>query len=687
MTDIFISYSRKDTHFVKALHEALIQLNRETWVDWQDILPGVDWMMAIEAAIEAANTFAFVISPHSVTSEVCGLEIAHAVAHNKRLIPIVRCEADAKAIPPALNALNWIFFREGDDFNLGLQKLIQAMDLDLEHVRTHTRLLVRANEWHRKQRDNSFLLRGSDLEDSEEWLSESTHRDPKPTELQTQYIVASQQAQRREAQQWKALYEEAQRERRRAEIAEAEALNALSQALLLAGDQLKALVASVKAVKLSRMTELPPELQRRIGLKLQQIVSGMQERNRIQGHQGDVIQVCFRPDGKALATASTDGTVKLWQADGSLLHTLEIEDITCICFSPDSRAIASANNQGTVQVWALKGQKLLSFQAHTAKITGLCFSPDGQTLASASVDSTIRLWGMYGNLINTLQGHQDWITSISFSQDGSILVSSSADKTVRLWQLDGTLIRQLTAHETWVTDASLSPDRQALASASADNTIKLWNLDRDPKILKGHTAWVTCIEFSPDGQTLASASIDHTIKLWHLSGKLIKTFRGHTAWVTSLSFSADGQTLASASADRTARLWHLGQELHTLRGHSAGITSIDISSQEILASSGTDRLINLWRLDGSLLKTFKTYSARVMNLRFSPDGQIIASASADGKIKLWNLEGALVRTLEGHFDVVNNISFSPTGQLLISGSRDGRRFTHSKFGKSQGASH
>ena len=94
MSDVFISYSRKNSEFVRILHEALEKSNRETWVDWEGIAKGTEWWKEIEEGIEGADTFVFVISPDSVASTVCQDEINHAVKHNKQILPIVYRDAD-----------------------------------------------------------------------------------------------------------------------------------------------------------------------------------------------------------------------------------------------------------------------------------------------------------------------------------------------------------------------------------------------------------------------------------------------------------------------------------------------------------------------------------------------------------------------------------------------------------------
>jgi tetratricopeptide (TPR) repeat protein len=193
--EVFISYSRKDKNFVRRLDGSLKSRGREAWVDWEDIRPTEEWMQAIYAAIEGADTFVFVLTPDSVASVVCGREIAHAAVHNKRMVPIVARDVNADTAPEALAKLNWIFFRESDDFEKATDALISALDTDLDWIRAHTRLLTRAIEWESKGKNNSFVLRGDDLRAAEQWLAQApSKKEAKPTALQTEYIIASRKA-------------------------------------------------------------------------------------------------------------------------------------------------------------------------------------------------------------------------------------------------------------------------------------------------------------------------------------------------------------------------------------------------------------------------------------------------------------------------------------------------------------
>src|SRR2546428_9243936 len=132
-TVVFLSYAREDEQFVRRLHAALAKANRGAWVDWAGIPPTADWIREIHAAIESADAFAFIISPESVASATCQREIEHAAKHNKRLIPLLHREA--APVPADLAKLNWIFFREGDDFDQSFADLIDTLDTDLEWIR------------------------------------------------------------------------------------------------------------------------------------------------------------------------------------------------------------------------------------------------------------------------------------------------------------------------------------------------------------------------------------------------------------------------------------------------------------------------------------------------------------------------------------------------------------------------
>jgi hypothetical protein len=215
MSDVFISYSRKDKEFAETLHTALETSGKDAWIDWQDIPLTSEWWKEIEAGIEGADTFIFVISPDSVASKVCGEEIGHAVKHNKRLFPVVR--RDVAQFDPnneaikALNKHNWLFFREEDDFEQAFQQLTTAILMDLGYVHNHTRLLVKAIEWDTNNRKEGSLLQKEILIEAENWVKTAIDKDPQPTDLQKIYIENSRKVEDANNQATKILKDAAQK--------------------------------------------------------------------------------------------------------------------------------------------------------------------------------------------------------------------------------------------------------------------------------------------------------------------------------------------------------------------------------------------------------------------------------------------------------------------------------------------
>jgi hypothetical protein len=148
-----------------------------------------------------------VVSPNSVASKVCGDEVKHALRHGKRFIPILRKEVPRElfdqedAAHQAINAHNWLQFREQDDFADNFQKLINAISHNWEYTKQHTKLEIKAIDWYENSSKEAFLLRSEELQYWVTWLAESETKSPQPTELQRKYIkisleveVANQQA-------------------------------------------------------------------------------------------------------------------------------------------------------------------------------------------------------------------------------------------------------------------------------------------------------------------------------------------------------------------------------------------------------------------------------------------------------------------------------------------------------------
>jgi hypothetical protein len=339
MADVFISYAREDQQFVRKLQDALEAHNRNTWIDWKDVPLTAKWKEEVFSAIDQADSFAAVISPDFIVSKPCQDELDHAAHNHKRMVPLWHRDVDDEEVPPDLAAHQYVFLREDDDFEDAFERLLKALDTDMEWVHAHTRLLVRAKEWESKRQDSSMLLRGSELREAEEWQARAAHKEPKPTTLQSEYILASRRAASRRYRatigvmglaavffvvltaislwQWREARSNAQEAQANAQEARTQASIALSRLLLAQATELQesqpdvSLLLNVEALRRAPAAAKEEREEVRFAL-LDKLDRPYHPSTPLTGHTEALNDVEFSPDGKLLASSSYDNTVRLW---------------------------------------------------------------------------------------------------------------------------------------------------------------------------------------------------------------------------------------------------------------------------------------------------------------------------------------------------------------------------------------
>ncbi|GGO45978.1 nSTAND1 domain-containing NTPase [Streptomyces lasiicapitis] len=601
---------------------------------------------------------------------------------------------------------------------------------DRDALRVHHRLTAAARNWHELGRDVEALYRGVQFTVAREWA------DAHPKALNNQEAdflrasaAAAHQRTRRTRQLMAALS---------VLLAMALIATAIAVKKTTAADTQRRLATSRElAARADQLSEQRPEAAMILALKGYRQAPTIEARgsllsaharynaNQLTGHTQPVESSDFAPDGRTLATASFDHTVKLWDARSHrLLATLtgHTDVVNTVAYSPDGRTLATASNDRSVKLWDARSHRLLAtLTGHTNMAEAVAFSPDGRTLASAGSDRTVRLWDARTYQERAvLTGHTDAVLRLAFSPDGHMLATADSGRTTRLWDTSTHKSLAVLAGRTGaVTTVAFSPDGRTLATAGNDDSVKLWDV-RSRRLLatlKGHTRKVQEVTFSPNGHTLASASIDGTVRIWRpQTGKALATLTVKQP-VYAVAFSPDGRTLATSGQDSTARLWNVASHrpVATLSGRTGAIASpasftdlpavltVDYDNQmarwstttprshpapirppepvtgsvassdgQMLAAAGEDRAIRVWNLTtGRHTTTLAGATDTVRQLAITPDGSTLAASSNDGTIRVWDVATRRTTTVLRDARTVVALSISPDGRTLASVSTDG----------------
>lgn len=324
----------------------------------------------------------------------------------------------------------------------------------------------------------------------------------------------------------------------------------------------------------SRSSPAPTQFSRGGGSSQSQLAQEIWALKATVGIPGTVANtVAMSPDGRLIATACSDGAVRLWDCtNGELLQEFGKSlgmfgvghrgEANSVVFSPDGKALFSSGEDGQLIRWDLSDpnrHRSLKIPIWTA--TSLLMLPDGLTLAIGGGDGQIHLWPLDGKHPTTnLIRHQDRITALTLDSKSQQLISGGDDKTIRIWSLpNGSLSHTLTAPTAPITALARHPQDERVISGDSQGKLQVWNPQRPDVglLMAKFSNSITAAQISPDGHWLAVGGEDGTLSIWDLRRQVRLDGLRHDWAVRSLTFTPDSRMLVSTGADETIRFWCL----------------------------------------------------------------------------------------------------------------------------------
>lgn len=714
MAKLFVSYSRRDSVAARKLIEAFRSIEQDVWVDWESIPPAVDWLEQIFRGIEESDAFIFLISPDSIASEVCKVEINRAAQNNKRIIPIVLRDVHPKDAPENISKLNWTFIRESDNFEEGLAKVKTAIELDLDWLEEHRRLQVRSLEWHRKK-DPSLLLRGRDLRNARHMVATATSKDPTPTDLQRTYIQYSLRSQTNRTallvtgtvalimmtvlaliainRSNEALLQKNEADRQRS-VAEAQSTKAINNAILASQNEMTAQAnekiartqealantnktiaeAGEQAAKAQISQSRPGELylstllaidsmqryktdeaeeilRRNISL-LPLPVAGFSQQGRI-----NAVAVSPEKDRNIIVTASADGTTCAWQIDNGEASKLFCTpagqpSVSAVAFNLDGSLLAMGDQSGLVQILDMqaKGDVLYAYQ-RVETLSGAIQLLNVKTGTPQSEEASEPVRSL---AFQPLNGGQ---LAVAY-EDGHIPVFNPTTGKISspLWTAETPNVIGFSRNGNWLVEGSVG------------GRVTVWNLSSRRNFAPAtHRGGVLAMAFSPKDNKVVTGGNDNTAAMINL-GTEKQVFRIFSQdSIRDVAFSPDGSWFVTVSDDHQVRIWDtLNGDQRLAMSQDGIVTNVVISPNgQWLATTGDDRTTRVWdaRTGAEIFQIpLGTSGAQ---LAFSNDGEYLVSTDQNGGIDIWNLSGLAARLDSIPFNgIMDNVQYSSSGELL-----------------------